>query len=40
MAKGEGNPTAEEDALLDLLVDLVHDFEERSSNSEAKRGTK
>jgi HTH-type transcriptional regulator / antitoxin HigA len=29
MAKGEGNLTAEENALLDLLVDLVHDFEER-----------
>jgi HTH-type transcriptional regulator/antitoxin HigA len=29
IAKGEGNLTAEEDALLDLLVDLVHDFEER-----------
>jgi len=29
MAKGEGDLTAEENALLDLLVDLVHDFEER-----------
>jgi HTH-type transcriptional regulator/antitoxin HigA len=29
MAKGEGNLTAEEDALLELLVDLTHDFEER-----------
>jgi HTH-type transcriptional regulator/antitoxin HigA len=29
MAKGEEDLTAEEDALLDLLVDLVHDFEER-----------
>ena len=29
MAKGEGNLTAEEDALLELLADLVHDFEER-----------
>jgi HTH-type transcriptional regulator / antitoxin HigA len=29
MAKGERNLTAEENALLDLLVDLVHDFEER-----------
>jgi HTH-type transcriptional regulator/antitoxin HigA len=29
MAKGDGKLTAEEDALLDLLVDLVHDFEER-----------
>ncbi len=29
MAKGEGNLTAEEDALLELLVDLVHDFEQR-----------
>lgn len=29
MAKGEDDLTAEEDALLDLLVDLVHDFEER-----------
>jgi HTH-type transcriptional regulator/antitoxin HigA len=29
MAKGEGNLTAEEEALLELLVDLVHDFEER-----------
>ena len=29
MAKGEQNLSAEENALLDLLVDLVHDFEER-----------
>lgn len=29
MAKGEGNLTPEEDALLELLVDLVHDFEEK-----------
>jgi len=29
MAKGAENLSAEEDALLDLLVDLVHDFEER-----------
>lgn len=29
MAKGDGNLTAEENALLELLVDLVHDFEER-----------
>jgi HTH-type transcriptional regulator/antitoxin HigA len=29
MAMGEGTLTAEESALLDLLVDLVHDFEER-----------
>ena len=29
LAKGEGNLTAEEDALLELLADLVHDFEER-----------
>jgi len=29
MAKGEENLTAEEDALLELLVDLVHDFEEK-----------
>jgi len=29
MAKGEEKLTAEEDALLELLVDLVHDFEER-----------
>ena len=29
MAKGEGNLTAEEDALLELLVDLTHDFEEQ-----------
>ena len=28
MAKGEDNLTPEEDALLELLVDLVHDFEE------------
>jgi HTH-type transcriptional regulator/antitoxin HigA len=28
MEKGEGNLTAEEDALLDLLADLVYDFEE------------
>ena len=29
MAKGEDNLTPEEDALLDLLVDLVHGFEEK-----------
>jgi HTH-type transcriptional regulator/antitoxin HigA len=29
MAKGEGNLTEEEEALLELLVDLAHDFEER-----------
>ena len=29
MAKGESNLTPEEDALLELLVDLVHDFEQR-----------
>ena len=29
MAKGERNLTAEENTLLDSLVDLVHDFEER-----------
>jgi HTH-type transcriptional regulator/antitoxin HigA len=29
MAKGEDNLTPEEDTLLDLLVDLVHDFEEK-----------
>jgi HTH-type transcriptional regulator/antitoxin HigA len=29
MAKGEGNLTPEEDALLELLIDLVHDFEEK-----------
>ena len=28
MAKGEKGLTPEEDTLLDLLVDLVHDFEE------------
>ena len=30
MAKGEENMTPEEDALLELLTDLVHDFEERA----------
>jgi HTH-type transcriptional regulator/antitoxin HigA len=30
MAKGEANLTLEEDALLELLADLVHDFEERA----------
>ena len=30
MAKGEDNLTPEEDALLELLVDLIHDFEEKS----------
>src|ERR1700694_2012917 len=30
MAKGEENLTAEEDVLLELLVDLVHDFEEKN----------
>lgn len=29
MAKGEENLPPEEDALLELLVDLVHDFEEK-----------
>ena len=29
MAKGEGNLSSEEDTLLELLVDLVHDFEEK-----------
>jgi len=29
MEKGERNLTAEEDALLELLVDLVHDYEEK-----------
>ena len=29
MAKGEENISPEEGALLDLLVDLVHDFEEK-----------
>ena len=29
MGKGEDNLTPEEDALLDLLLDLVHDFEEK-----------
>lgn len=29
MARGEENLTAEEGALLELLVDLVHDFEEK-----------
>ena len=29
MAKGDGKLTAEEEALLDLLVDLAHDFEQR-----------
>lgn len=29
MAKSEASLTPEEDALLDLLVDLVHDFEEK-----------
>jgi HTH-type transcriptional regulator/antitoxin HigA len=27
MEKGEGNMTVEEDALLELLTDLIHDFE-------------
>ena len=30
MTKGEENMTPEEDALLELLTDLVHDFEERA----------
>jgi HTH-type transcriptional regulator / antitoxin HigA len=29
MAKGEHNLTPEEDALLELLIDLVHDYEEK-----------
>lgn len=31
LAKGEGNLTPEEHALLELLVDLVHDFERRQN---------
>lgn len=30
MAKGEDNLSPEEDALLDLLVDLIHDFEAKA----------
>ena len=30
MEKGEGNMTVEEDALLELLTDLIHDFEEKA----------
>ena len=30
MEKGEGNMTPEEDALLELLTDLIHDFEEKA----------
>ena len=30
MAKGEDGLTPEEDALLELLVDLIHDFESKS----------
>jgi HTH-type transcriptional regulator/antitoxin HigA len=30
MEKGENNLTPEEDALLELLVDLIHDFEEKA----------
>lgn len=30
MAKGEDNLSPEEDALLELLVDLIHDFEEKA----------
>ena len=30
MAKGEGNLTPEEDALLDLLTGLIHDFEQKA----------
>jgi HTH-type transcriptional regulator/antitoxin HigA len=30
LEKGEGNITPEEDALLDLLTDLIHDFEEKA----------
>jgi len=30
MKKGEGNMTPEEDALLELLTDLIHDFEEKA----------
>jgi HTH-type transcriptional regulator/antitoxin HigA len=30
MEKGEKNLTPEEDELLDLLVDLIHDFEEKA----------
>ena len=30
MEKGEGNMTPEEDALLDLLTGLIHDFEQKA----------
>ena len=30
MEKGEGNMTVEEDVLLELLTDLIHDFEEKA----------
>src|SRR5215469_18225745 len=30
LAKGERNLTPEEDALLELLTDLIHDFEEKA----------
>ena len=30
LEKGEGNMTVEEDALLELLTDLIHDFEEKA----------
>ena len=30
MEKGEGKMTPEEDALLDLLTNLIHDFEEKA----------
>ena len=30
MQKGEGNMTPEEGALLELLMDLIHDFEEKA----------
>lgn len=30
LEKGEGNMTPEEDALLELLTDLIHDFEEKA----------
>jgi HTH-type transcriptional regulator/antitoxin HigA len=30
MEKGQGDLTPEEDALLELLTDLIHDFEEKA----------
>jgi HTH-type transcriptional regulator/antitoxin HigA len=39
MEKGERNMTAEEDALLEILTGLIHDFEEKAYPSPVPRAS-